>query len=101
MIVPPYWRSQSQTISTKRSRPTSSRDVPCSTRCFSTAFCVEIPAWSKPVRKAVSKLRMRCQRTSASASEIWSAWPVCSAPVTFGGGCATTKVLRPEPGSAL
>ena len=46
MIVPPYSRSQSQTISTKRSRPTSCREVPCSTRCFSTAFCVEIPAWS-------------------------------------------------------
>ena len=46
MIVPPYCRSQSQTISTKRSRPTCSREVPCSTRCFSTAFWVEIPAWS-------------------------------------------------------
>ncbi len=43
MIVPPYSRSQSHTISTKRSRPTSSREVPCSKRCFSTAFWVEMP----------------------------------------------------------
>src|SRR5947199_1768405 len=44
---------------------------------------------------------MRCQRTSASASESWRAWPMCSAPVTFGGGCATTNAGRLACGSAL
>ena len=46
MIVPPYCRSQSQTSATNASRPSSWRDFPCSARCFSTAFCVEMPAWS-------------------------------------------------------
>src|SRR6185503_18664378 len=34
------------------------------------------------------------QISLADALEICSAWPVCSAPVTFGGGCATTNVSR-------
>ena len=100
MIVRPYWRSQSQTISTNASRPSSCRVLPSVARCFSTAFCVEMPAWSYPVSQAVSKPRIRCQRTSASDREICRAWPVCSAPVTFGGGWAMTKGSRPLPGSA-
>ena len=33
---------------------------------------------------------MRCQRMSTSWIEPFSAWPMCSAPVTFGGGTAIT-----------
>jgi len=46
MIVRPVCSSQAHVRSTNASRPISSRDVPSATSCFSTTFCVEIPAWS-------------------------------------------------------
>ena len=36
--------------------------------------------------------RMRCQRTAVSMT-VWSSmWPICSDPVTFGGGTTSEKV---------
>ena len=46
MIVRPVWSSQSQVRSRNASRPISWRVVPSAISCFSTTFCVEIPAWS-------------------------------------------------------
>jgi hypothetical protein len=92
MITPPYSRSQAQTRSTNASRPISCRDVPSLRSSFSTTAWVAIPAWSKPGCQSALKPRMRCQRTSVSWSAPLSAWPMCSAPVTLGGGTAITYV---------
>ena len=92
MIVFPVASRCFQTRSTNASRPSSLRDVPSSTSCFSTTFCVAMPAWSYPGCQSVSKPRIRCQRISRSWIEPFSAWPMCSAPVTFGGGTQMTNV---------
>jgi len=49
---------------------------------------VPIPAWSVPRIHFVRRPRMRCRRMSASWMDPLSAWPMCSAPVTFGRGIA-------------
>ena len=54
MIVRPVCSSHSQVRSTNASRPSSCRVVPSATSCFSTTFCVEIPAWSYPGCQSVS-----------------------------------------------
>ena len=100
MMMPPYSCSHSQTRATKASRPSSWRDVPCLRSSFSTTACVEMPAWSKPGCQRVLKPRMRCQRISASWIEPFSAWPMCNAPVTFGGGTAITYASPGSSGSA-
>jgi hypothetical protein len=92
MIIRPVSSRCRQTRSTKASRPSSLRDVPSFASCFSTTFCVEMPAWSYPGCQSVSKPRMRCQRMRTSCSEPLSACPMCSAPVTFGGGTQITNV---------
>ena len=50
-----------------------------------------MPAWSVPRIQSVLLPRIRFIRTSASCIEPFSAWPMCRAPVTFGGGIATEK----------
>ncbi len=92
MIVRPVSSSHRHVRSRNASRPISWREVPSATSCFSTTFCVEIPAWSYPGCQSVSKPRIRCQRTRTSWIEPLSAWPMCSSPVTFGGGTQITKV---------
>jgi hypothetical protein len=64
----------------------SFRVFPSSASCFSITFCVEMPAWSYPGWKSVLKPRMRCQRISVSWIEPLRACPICSSPVTLGGG---------------
>src|SRR6267143_2326859 len=60
--------------------------MPCSASSRTTTRCVEIPAWSIPGRYKVLYPRMRCQRVKISIS-VWSIMcPMCSEPVTFGGG---------------
>ena len=59
-------------------------------RC-STCFCVAMPAWSVPKIHFARRPCMRFQRMSTSWIEPLSAWPMCSAPVTFGGGTAIEK----------
>ena len=90
MIVPPVVCSHSQTRSRNASRPISWRVVPSLRSSFSTTACVAMPAWSKPGCQSASKPRIRCQRVSTSWIDPFRAWPMWSAPVTFGGGTAIT-----------
>ena len=48
-----------------------------------------------PGCQSVSKPRIRCQRTRMSCSVLLKAWPMCSEPVTFGGGIMMQKVSAP------
>ena len=88
MIVAPYCSRQLHTRSRNASRPSSSRLVPSAAAARSTCVCVAIPAWSVPRIHFVRRPRIRWWRTSASWIEPFSAWPMCSAPVMFGGGIA-------------
>ena len=88
MIVPPYCSRHSQTRSTNASRPSSSRVVPSLSELLLDLACVAMPAWSVPRIHLRVAPRMRAQRMSVSWIEPLSAWPMCSAPVTFGGGTA-------------
>ncbi len=100
MIVFPVSSSQRHVRSRNASRPISRREVPSATSCFSITFCVEMPAWSYPGCQSVSKPRMRCQRISTSWIEPFSACPMWSSPVTFGGGTQITNESsrrRPAP----
>jgi len=45
-----------------------------------------MPAWSVPGTHSVFSPRMRCMRASASMIVCWNACPMCSVPVTLGGG---------------
>jgi hypothetical protein len=53
----------------------------------STTSCVAMPAWSVPGSHSALYPCMRRQRTSASCT-TYIACPMCSDPVTFGGGIA-------------
>ena len=97
MIVSPDCSFHSQTLARKASRPISRREgcwVFASSR--STTICVAMPAWSWPGCQSVSKPRIRCQRTRISCSVLLNAWPMCSEPVTFGGGIMMQKVSSRE-----
>ena len=87
-IVEPYFSRHSHTRSTNASRPISSRLVPSSRSCCSTFTWVAMPAWSVPKIHFVWRPCMRRMRISVSWIEPFSAWPMCSSPVTFGGGIA-------------
>ena len=54
----------------------------------STCVWVAIPAWSVPKIHFVRWPRIRWRRISVSMIASWKAWPMCSDPVTFGGGIA-------------
>ena len=100
MIVRPVASSHSHVRATNASRPMSWRLWPSEASCFSTTFWVEMPAWSYPGCQRVSKPRIRCQRISTSWIEPFSACPMWSSPVTFGGGTQMTNVSsrrRPAP----
>ena len=88
MIVLPYCSRQRHTRSTNASRPISSRLVPSDFSSRSTCVCVAMPAWSVPRIHFVRLPRMRAKRISVSWIDPLSACPMCSAPVTFGGGIA-------------
>ena len=45
-----------------------------------------MPAWSVPGCHSTSLPRMRSKRHRMSCKVLLSAWPICSEPVTFGGG---------------
>ena len=52
--------------------------------------CVAMPAWSVPGSHNVGLPRMRWNRAMMSCSVANMAWPMCSLPVTFGGGMEMT-----------
>ncbi len=88
MIDEPYCSRQRHTRSSNALRPSASREVPSVSSSRSTCFCVAMPAWSVPRIHFVRLPRMRLSRISASWIAPLSAWPMCSTPVTFGGGIA-------------
>ncbi len=86
-IVPPDSAFHAQTRSRNFSRPMSRRPGSCRSMSWrSTTICVAMPAWSVPGCHSTSLPRMRSKRQSTSCSVLLSAWPICSEPVTFGGG---------------
>ena len=97
MIVPPYSSRHSHVRSMNASRPSSSRLVPSERRSRSTWVWVAMPAWSVPRIHFVLRPCMRAWRIRPSWIEPLSAWPMCSAPVTFGGGIAIEKFSCGEP----
>ena len=54
-------------------------------------------AWSVPSAHRVLRPRIRFSRTSASWIVPFRAWPMCRAPVTFGGGIAIEKFSAAVP----
>ena len=57
----------------------------------STTIWVAMPAWSVPGSQRAALPRMRSNRISTSWSVLFRAWPMCSEPVTLGGGMTTEK----------
>ena len=56
-----------------------------------------MPAWSVPKIHFVRRPFIRCTRTMASWIDPFRAWPMWSAPVTFGGGIAIEKFSDASP----
>ena len=73
------------------SRPTSWRENPSWASFCSTLFWVAMPAWSVPRTQRVGRPVMRERRITTSWIVLFSACPMCSEPVTFGGGMTTTN----------
>ena len=91
-MVPPLSAFHCQTRSRNFSRPMSRRPGSCrSINCRSTTICVAMPAWSVPGCHSTSRPRMRSKRQRMSCSVLLSACPMCSEPVTFGGGITMVK----------
>ncbi len=84
---PPYFSFHCHTRSRNFSRPTSWRDF-CSRRIRSrsTSIWVAMPAWSMPGIHMALAPCMRRQRMRMSWMVPPRAWPMCSEPVTLGGG---------------
>src|SRR6185436_11265283 len=77
----------SHTRSRNFSRPNSRRPIFSSFLIFfSTTTCVEIPAWSVPGSHNTSFPSIRALRARMSWIVLFSTWPMCKIPVTFGGG---------------
>ena len=96
MMVPRLLCFCCQTRSTKASRPISSRvGSPFAAISRSVTIWVAMPAWSVPGCQRVSWPRIRCQRTRMSCSVLLKACPMCSEPVTLGGGITTEKCGAP------
>ncbi len=91
MICPPYCSRHSQTRSTNASRPSSWRSIPWLRRSFSTTVWVPIPAWSVPRIHLTRLPSIRARRASTSWIVLLRPCPMCSDPVTFGGGIAIEK----------
>ena len=95
----PNFAFHSHTRSRNLSRPRSWRVRRSSfLSIFSTTDCVAMPAWSVPGTYSVVSPRMRCQRVSVSSIAAVSACPMCSEPVTFGGGITITNFLSASTG---
>ncbi len=88
MMVAPVAARHFHTRSRNASRPRSKRVLPSARSCFSITAWTAIEAWSVPQIQRASRPCMRRNRMSASWNEPFRAWPMCSSPVTFGGGSA-------------
>ena len=96
MIVPPDWSFHSHTLAKNASRPISRRvGALALASSRSTTICVAIPAWSVPTCHSVSWPRIRCQRIRMSCSVLLNACPMCSEPVTLGGGIMMENASAP------
>ena len=62
------------------------RCCPLAASWRSTTIWVAMPAWSVPGSHRAALPRMRSKRVSTSCRVLFSAWPMCSEPVTLGGG---------------
>jgi len=60
--------------------------LPLAASWRSTTIWVAMPAWSVPGSQRAALPRMRWNRISTSCSVLLSACPMCSDPVTLGGG---------------
>ncbi len=98
---PPLFAFHFQTRSTKASRPRSWRVLPSRWSCRSTTVWVAMPAWSIPGCQRVLKPSIRWKRMSASSRVQRCAWPMCSEPVTLGGGMGMTYAGRVSAGSSM
>src|SRR5437899_830300 len=68
--------------------------MPSSASCLDTTIWVAMPAWSVPGSHSVLSPIIRCQRTVTSISVCSSICPMCSTPVTFGGGITSENTRR-------
>ena len=92
-ILPPNSSFHSHTRATNSSRPRSRRVKPLRrSNARSTTLCVAMPAWSMPGTHATCLPLIRWNRASASWMVTVSACPMCSAPVTLGGGSSILQV---------
>ena len=89
----PYSSFHFHTSSTNFSCPRSLRVSPRSFfSFFSTTACVAIPAWSVPGTHMTILPHMRWYRTIVSSMATVRACPMCSDPVTLGGGITITNL---------
>jgi hypothetical protein len=96
MIVPPDCAFHSQTLATNSSRVKSVRRF-CLLGQFALHHHLRGDAGMVlPGCHSVSKPRIRCQRTRMSCSVLLKACPMCSEPVTLGGGIMMQKVSLRE-----
>ena len=75
--------------------------MPSLASCRSTTIWVAMPAWSSPGSHSVSNPLIRFQRTITSCRVRVKAWPMCSEPVTLGGGIMIAKRGLWDAGSAM
>jgi hypothetical protein len=86
VMVLPDFSFHSHTRATKFLRPRSWRLTFCSCSWRSTTIWVAMPAWSVPGTQSVLKPFMRWYRVRLSMMVWLNACPMCSVPVTLGGG---------------
>ena len=84
-------------MSTKASLPRSALATPSAARLFSTTICVAMPAWSVPGIHSTSLPHILACLAMISSIVTNMAWPICSAPVTLGGGMAITNFPSSAP----
>ncbi|MNX70910.1 hypothetical protein D3C86_1022090 [compost metagenome] len=60
--------------------------MPCSASMATTLASVAIEAWSVPGTQQVLYPCDLARRIRMSCTLLFSAWPMCKTPVTFGGG---------------
>ncbi len=70
--------------------------MPLSLSIPTTLASVAMEAWSLPGTQQALKPLMRALRTSISCTVSLRVCPICSTPVTLGGGITTVKGLRPS-----